>query len=147
MKDGEIIGVIMYTRSYVQNENERHEILTFGPLCVKPEWQGCGVGELLLHETMGLAAEAGYPGIVIFGEPDYYPRIGFQTCDHFGITTADGKNFDAFMGIELIPGAMKEIHGAFHESEVFEDLIPEAVEEYNRNFPPLAKQYFPKQWG
>lgn len=147
VKDGEIIGIIMYTRSYVQNENDRHEILTFGPLCVKPEWQGCGVGEMLLRETMGLAAEAGYPGIVIFGEPDYYPRIGFQTCDHFGITTADGKNFDAFMGIELIPGGMAGIHGAFYESEVFEDLPPEAAEEFNRNFPPLKKQYFPKQWG
>ncbi len=33
------------------------------------------------------------------GEPDYYPLHGFQTCDKFGITTMDGKNFDGFMGI------------------------------------------------
>lgn len=39
--------------------------------------------------------EAGYPGIVIYGEPDYYPRHGFQTCDKFGITTPQGENFTA----------------------------------------------------
>ena len=46
---------------------------------------------------MKLAANKGYKGIVILGEPDYYPRIGFKTCDNFNITTADGKNFDAFI--------------------------------------------------
>jgi predicted N-acetyltransferase YhbS len=57
---------------------------------------------MLLKETMKLAADQGYRGIVIFGEPDYYPRIGFKTCDNFNITTKDDKNFDAFMGIELV---------------------------------------------
>ena len=45
---------------------------------------------------------------MIFGEPGYYPEFGFQTCDHYGITTAEGKNFDAFMGIELSSEALKE---------------------------------------
>lgn len=146
VKDGEVIGAILYSKSWVQDGDVRHDLLTFGPLCVKPQWHGCGVGEMLLTETMKLAAEAGYPGIVIFGEPDYYPRLGFQTCDHFGITTADGKNFDAFMGIELIPGAMKEIHGRFYESEVFETLDSESVEAYDKKFSSRTKQYFPMQW-
>lgn len=64
---------------------------------------------MLLKETMKLAAGAGYPGIVIFGELSYYPRFGFKTCDQFGITTSDGRNFDAFMTIELLPGTMKEM--------------------------------------
>ena len=105
-----------------------------------------GVGELLLQETMKLVADAGYPGIVIFGEPDYYPRVGFQTCDHFGIITADGGNSESFMGIELKPGAMKDIHGKFYESDVFESLSKEAAEKYNDNFPLRKKQYFPMQW-
>lgn len=146
VKDGEVIGTIMYSKSTVEDGEHIYDVITFGPLCVSPKWQGCGVGELLLKETMKLAAEAGYSGIVIFGEPDYYPRLGFQTCDRFGITTADGKNFDAFMGIELIPGAMKEIQGRFHEAQVFETLEKEKVEAYNQNFPEKKKQYFPRQW-
>lgn len=144
--DGEVIGAILYSKALIQDKDRKHEILTFGPLCVSPGWQGCGVGELLLSETMKLAAAEGYPGIVIFGEPEYYPRMGFKACDHFGITTKEGKNLDAFMGIELIPGGMKDIHGSFHEAEVFEDLPASEVEKFNAKFPPMIRQYYPTQW-
>ncbi|WP_242850050.1 GNAT family N-acetyltransferase [Clostridium polynesiense] len=146
IKDGAVIGCIMYSKSRVVDGADTHDIITFGPLCVDPEWQGCGVGELLLRETMSLAADKGYKGIIIFGEPDYYPRIGFKTCDNFNIMTLDGKNFDAFMGIELAQDSMKDIRGKFYHSEVFENLPKEEVEEYNKNFPPLQKLRFPGQW-
>lgn len=147
VKDGTVIGCIMYSRARVIDGEDAHEIITFGPLCVEPKWQGCGVGEMLLMETMNIAANAGYKGIVIFGEPDYYPRLGFKTCDNFNITTADGKNFDAFMGIELVEGSMKGIKGRFYESEVFQNLPKEEVEAYSKNFPPLKKLRFPGQPG
>ncbi|WP_238475983.1 GNAT family N-acetyltransferase [Clostridium manihotivorum] len=146
LKNGEVIGCIMYSKAQVVDGLDIHEIVTFGPLSVAPKWQGCGVGELLLRETMKLAAGKGYKGIVIFGEPDYYPRIGFKTCDNFNITTSDGKNFDAFMAIELAQDSMKDIKGKFYESEVFENLPKEEVEEYNKNFPKLKKLRFPGQW-
>lgn len=143
---GEIAGVICYAKAQLRNGSRTKEILIFGPLCVAPEWQGCGVGGLLLRETLGLAKEAGYEGVVIFGEPDYYPRHGFQTCDHFGITTADGKNFDAFMGIELVPGGLSSFGGSFAEPEVFEYLPEEENERFTREFRAPAKQKFPCQW-
>lgn len=146
LKDGEAIGCIMYSKARVVDEAVTHDIITFGPLCVEPKWQGTGVGELLLRETMKLAANKGYKGIVIFGEPEYYPRIGFKTCDNFNITTAEGKNFDAFMGIELAEDSMKGIEGKFYESETFENLPKEEVEEYNKKFPQLKKLRFPGQW-
>lgn len=146
VKDGKVIGCIMYSRAWLKKGNETKEILTFGPLCVEPEWHGTGVGEMLLEETMKLAKEAGEPGIVIFGEPDYYPLRGFVTCDKLGITTANGGNSDAFMGCELIPGALKAFGGSFHESKVFEELPPEETEELSKKFPPLQKQFFPGQW-
>lgn len=145
-KDGKVIGCIMYSKARIVDGLDTHEIITFGPLCVEPEWQGCGVGELLLRETIELATIKGYKGIVIFGEPDYYPRIGFLTCDNFGITTPDGKNFDAFMGLELIKDGLKNMKGKFYESKVFDNLPKEEVEEYNKNFPALTKIQFPGQW-
>lgn len=146
VKDGEVIGCIIYSKARVVDGVDTHEIITFGPLCVEPKWQGYGVGELLLRETMDLAVNKGYKGIVIFGEPDYYPRLGFKTCDNFNITTADGKNFDAFMGIELAKDSMKGIKGKFYESEVFDNLPKDEVEEYNKKFPKLKKLRFPGQW-
>jgi predicted N-acetyltransferase YhbS len=146
VKDGSVIGSIMYSKSRIVDGANTHDVLTFGPLCVEPDFQCCGVGEMLLQETMKIAAQKGYKGIVIFGEPDYYPRLGFKTCDHYGITTADGKNFDAFMCFELAPGSMKGIRGKFYESSVFEDLPKDEVESYSKKFPPLVKMQFPGQW-
>jgi predicted N-acetyltransferase YhbS len=146
VKDGIVIGCIMYSKAKIVDGTVTHEILTFGPLCVEPRWQGCGVGELLLKETMQLASNLGYKGIVIFGEPDYYPRLGFKTCDNFSITTADGKNFEAFMGMELVEGGMKGMKGKFYESEVFENLSKVEVDDYNQKFPSLKKLDFPGHW-
>ncbi|WP_423190392.1 GNAT family N-acetyltransferase [Alkalibacterium sp. f15] len=146
VKEGEVIGCIMYSKAQVIDGDVSHDVLTFGPLCVEPKWQGCGVGELLLNETMNLASEAGYKGIIIFGEPDYYPRLGFETCDKFGITTASGKNFEAFMGIELTENSLQDVKGKFYASPIFENIPEDKVEAYNQKFPPLQKLKFPGQW-
>lgn len=144
--DGEIVGVICYARAMLQNGDDHKEILIFGPLCVAPEWQGCGVGGILLEETLKLAKNEGFDGVVIFGDPDYYPLHGFKTCDKFGITTIDGKNFDAFMGIELVEGGLTNFGGKFIEPEVFEDLPEEENEEFTKQFDAPAKRKFPGQW-
>ena len=147
VKDGKVIGAIFYSKAYLKKGNETKEILTFGPLCVAPEFQGRGVGGILLDETMGIAKDKGYEGIVILGEPDYYPLHGFVTCDRLGITTADGKNFDAFMGYELVSDALKSFGGSFHESDVFFELPKDEVDKYNMKFPAMKKQGFPMQWA
>jgi putative acetyltransferase len=146
-KDGKIVGTIMYSRARVVEGDSTHDVLTFGPLCVEPSLQKTGIGGLLLETTMQLARDAGYKAIIIFGEPGYYPKHGFVTCDHFGITTSTGENFDAFMGIELIPGGMEGVHGKFYEAELFENLPDEAVEEFNKKFPHMEKLRLPGQWG
>ncbi|MCI5648314.1 MAG: GNAT family N-acetyltransferase [Fusicatenibacter sp.] len=142
----EIVGAIFYSKALLKKDDKVKEILTFGPLCVAPKWQGCGIGGMLLDETLKAAKEAGYEGVVIFGEPDYYPLHGFVTCDHFGITTADGKNFDAFLGMELVEGALKAFGGRFYESDVFENLSEEENERFTELFDAPPKQKFPEQW-
>jgi putative acetyltransferase len=146
-KDGKIVGTIMYSKAKVVDGDLTHEVLVFGPLCVEPSLQNTGIGGLLLETTMQLARDAGYKGIIIFGEPGYYPKHGFVTCNHFGITTSNGENFDAFMGIELIPGGMADVHGKFYEADVFENLPDEEVDEFNKKFPYMEKLRLPGQWG
>ena len=145
--DGKIVGTIMYSAARSEGaEGSSNEVLCFGPLCVDPVMQNMGIGGLLLNTTMQLAREEGYPGIVIFGEPGYYPKFGFQTCDHYGITTAEGKNFDAFMGIELVPGGLRSMPGRFFEAEVFESLTEEETEAFDKGFPYMEKLRLPGQW-
>ena len=146
LKDGKVIGAVLYAKAKVIDNDITHNILTFGPLCIHPDWQGTGVGGYLMKESLALAKGLGYTGIVIFGEPDYYPRLGFKTCDHFGITTPDGENFDALMGYALDEEAFSKVHGKIYEPEVMYDLPEEKVEAFNKKFPALGKQYFPAQW-
>ncbi len=144
--DGQIVGTIMYSKAVIHGEDKDHEVLTFGPLCVLPGMQDYGVGGKLLEYTMNLAREAGYKGIVIFGEPGYYPKHGFKTCDNFGIRTMWDANFDSFMGIELVEGAFEGITGKFEEGDVFGDYPQEEIDEYTAKFSPIGKAKFPGQW-
>lgn len=136
--DGQIVGAIFYSKSKVVDgeSGEVHDVVTFGPLCVEPLLRDKGIGARLLKETIPLAKEAGFPGIVIFGEPDYYPKHGFKMCDTFGITTSAGGNFDAFMALPLDEKKFADVHGKFYEDSVFkkgEDAA--AVEKMTAEFP------------
>lgn len=145
--EGRVIGAIYYAKAIVRDGQTEHEVITFGPLCVEPEYQSKGVGGKLIEHTAELAREQGYKAIVIFGEPGYYPRHGFVTCDRFGITTENGANFDAFMARELYPGALGGIKGCFIEPPVYFDLPKDKVEEHNGLFPYMEKLVLPGQWG
>ena len=143
----EVVGAILYSTAYVISpDGKKYEVLTFGPLCVEPKYQSLGIGGKLLLATMEDARKAGYPAIIIFGEPYYYPRFGFKTCDHFGITAEDGTNADPFMGIELQPDALAPVTGKFYEADVFGDRPQEEVDEYDNKFPTLQKYRLPGQW-
>ena len=144
--DGKVVGLIMYAKSRVVDGETSHEVLTFGPLCIEPAFQKQGIGGRLLEATMALAREHGHRAIIIYGEPEYYPRFGFKTCDHFGITTHEGKNFDAFMALELVPGALEGIKGKFYEAQVYEDCNSALADVYDKKFPYMKKEKRPGQW-
>lgn len=144
--DGKVVGCIMYSKAWVTDGDQRHDVATFGPLCVDPEYQGQGIGARLVEETTALAAAAGLPGIIIFGEETYYPRLGFKTCDHFGITTKDGKNFAAFMGYELGENSMEPVKGAFDIAGVYGKVSKKVIDEFNKKFPFMEELTLPGQW-
>lgn len=145
--NGRIVGAVYYTKSTVTEENGMvHPVVTFGPLCVDPDYQGCRIGERLLQETLPLVKEAGYPCVVIFGEPDYYPRVGFENCKKYGIYFGEGKNSPSFHCYVLDKKKMAAVKGKFEEAELFEDLPKEEVEAMNKEFPYLTKLHFPCQW-
>lgn len=133
--DGKIVGNIMYSKAKVVDEaGTEHQVLTFGPVSVLPQYQSQGIGKALLRHTIAVAKRLGYRAIVFFGHPDYYPRVGFRRAEEFNITTSTGKNFDAFMAMPLYDGALDGIAGRFYEDRVFEIDAKEAAE-YDKGFP------------
>lgn len=145
--DGKIAGTIMFFKGMIRGEEEDVEIATFGPLCIDHKYKNCGIGRKLMEATIPLVKEAGFPGIVIFGEPEYYPKFGFRRGREFGLSGMDGNVSDPFMGLELIEGGLCIKGGKFEESSVLEELTEEALAELDKEFPPLKKINKPCQWG
>ena len=118
--EDKIIGHILYTLSEIKDETGKsHQVVTFGPLSVLPEFQNKGVGLALIKHSVKLASNMGYKAVVILGYPDYYKKSGFLNGKKFGISGPDGNFPKALMVLELSPGALNGIHGKFIESPDF----------------------------
>lgn len=135
--DGVLVGNVMYSRACVvaPATGARHEVLTFGPLSVLPSHQVRGVGSALMRHTLREATGLGHRAVVVYGHPDYYPRLGFRPAAAFDITAPGGHRFDAHLAVPLVAGALNDVAGEFHEDPVF-DLDPREVETFDRTFPP-----------
>ena len=79
--DGRVIGSIMYTKAVLTDgAGSQKDILTFGPVCIEPEYQRRGYGKLLMEYSFEQARSLGYDVIVIFGSPSNYVGRGFVSC-------------------------------------------------------------------
>lgn len=133
--DGKVIGNIMYTKGCIQAANgEKFTAILFGPLSVLPEFQKQGVGSALVKHTLNIAAEMNFGAVIIFGHPEYYHRFGFCNAERFKITTKDGKNFEPFMALELLPGYLSDKAGKFYEDDIYENLPEAEVKEFDKKF-------------
>ena len=148
---GHIAGVITYFRAVIHTAGGDIPVASFGPLCADHRYKNCGVGSTLLRETLPLVKAAGYPGVLIFGEPEYYPKHGFVRAGSLGLTDMNGSVSDPFMAYELVPGGLHIPGGRFDENAfgIEDGLTDEALArlEEERHFEYLAKAVRPCQWG
>ena len=143
--DGEIVGAIFYSRAWVEDKDKVHDIITFGPLAVDPIHENEGIGRMLLEETIKEVKKAGYLGIAILGEPDYYPKWGFERGEKYQICCEYGY-IDPFMVYPLNDG-FENVHGKLVESHVFEEVEDEAeIAKMNKEFPYHKPLKLECQW-
>jgi predicted N-acetyltransferase YhbS len=138
--NGKIVGAIYYTKAKIVEDTCTHDVITFGPLAVEPTLFGMGIGKALLDETIELARKKGYSGIVLVGEANYYPKFGFQPCDKYGISDANGCNYDELMCLPL-NDTFLSVHGRLIESSVYEEACSDemALVEMSKEFPQYPK--------
>ena len=120
--DNKIVGHIIYSKAYILKPTGlKVDVLNFGPLSVKPEYQKKGVGTALLKHSIKCAKELGYGAILFFGRPEYYPRFGFVDAKVFQVTDWEGYNYPAFMAMELKKAYLNDVTGKFHEAPIYND--------------------------
>lgn len=143
--DGRVIGNIMYTRARLTDEaGAEKEILTFGPVCVLPEYQRKGYGRKLMEYSFERAAALGYDAIVIFGSPANYVGRGFQSCKKHNVCVEGGKYPAAMLVKELKPGALDGRKWFYHDSPVM-SISEEEAQKYDDGLEPLEKKHLPSQ--
>lgn len=146
-KDGEIVGNIMYTKSWLMDEaGEKKEIVSFGPICVAPEYQRQGLSKLLIEHSFAVATEMGYEAVAIFGNPGNYVGRGFVSCKKLNVCFGENNYPTALLVKELVPGALggKKWHFIPNDADACcEDA--EAVAAFDAQFPPKEKGWRPSQ--
>jgi phosphoribosylglycinamide formyltransferase 2 len=109
--DGDIVGHIAFSPASIDGKDVRWFAL--GPLSVRPDRQGRGIGQALVHAGLAQLREIGAAGCVLVGESAYYRRFGFRTIT--GITL-EGVSSDVFLARPLgqeVPKGKVQLHQAF----------------------------------
>ncbi len=57
------------------------DVLGVAPLAVAPSHQREGIGSALMTDLLRRAEDAGWPLVVVLGNPEYYGRFGFEPAE------------------------------------------------------------------
>jgi len=111
-EDGNLVGQIMLTKTYIEDGSDRHEVLLLGPLTVALEHRNKGIASKLIEEGLLLARQKGYASVILVGNPVFYRRFGFKTSESFGVTNTNGIPGEYVLACELKPEAFKGVKGS-----------------------------------
>jgi len=147
--DNQIIGNIMYTKAKLVDESGKEkEILTFGPVCIMPEYQRMGYGKMLMEYSFEQASSLGYDVIVIFGNPGNYVSRGFKSCKKYNVCLENGAYPAAMMVKELKPEALDGRKWVYYDSPVMNideqeaGRFDESLEKMEKKFQPSQEEFY-----
>ena len=104
------VGHILFSRMWIQNSTGLVSAVALAPVAVHPDHQRRGIGGQLILRGLELLRARGEKIVIVLGHPDYYPRFGFSTEKAESLQSPFPK--DAYMAMELSPGALDGIQGS-----------------------------------
>ncbi len=105
---GVLSGVIRYWPVVIGED--RAETLLLGPIAVHPTCQGEGLGNLLMHQSLGAARALGWKRVLLVGDAPYYNRFGFQK--NTNLDYPQPVNPERVLTLELVDGAFDGVTGS-----------------------------------
>lgn len=132
---GKIVGSVAYVKSQlISDDGNKYEVICLGPIGVLPEFQRKGIGSKLIKYSRQIAIQMGFRAIFLYGDPNYYTKNGFVSCESKGIRTENNIYHDAMHVCELYKDSLKGIKGRFIENEIYK-VDEEKVKEFDSKFP------------
>ncbi|NLS19522.1 N-acetyltransferase [Rhizobium sp. P40RR-XXII] len=77
VENDQIVGHVAFSPVAVESGAEKWYGL--GPISVRPDQQGHGIGKALIEAGLARLREYGANGCVVLGDPRYYARFGFTS--------------------------------------------------------------------
>ncbi len=104
-----IVGHILFSRMSIETDSGAISAAALAPVAVLPEFQRQGIGGRLILHGLDLLRGQGEAIVIVLGHPDYYPRFGFSSEKARLLESPFPQ--DAFMALELRPGALDGVRG------------------------------------
>lgn len=118
-RGGQAVGHVLFTPVTVESDDGASLAMGLGPMAVLPEYQRQGVGTQLVRAGLQECRKIGQFVVFVLGHPTYYPRFGFEPARPKGLTCQWDVPDDAFMVVELRPGAPASRRGLLRYAEAF----------------------------
>lgn len=139
--DGRIVASIMYTYSWLIGEHgEKVRTVSFGPLCVHPEFQRRGIGTALIEKTKELVKARGIPAITIYGDAHNYVKHGFRNGIDYQVSNMEGEYPLGLLVLELTPGFFGTGKWKAKQTDAFSFDHEDALA-FDRKFPEKEKKH------
>ena len=113
--DGDVVGHVVCTRGSIGAD--RRPALGLGPIAVRPDQQGNGIGSALVHAVVAVAEAQGETLIALLGDTAFYGRLGFVPASEHGVQAPDPAWGDHFQVRVLDPSAV--VAGPFEYAAPF----------------------------
>jgi putative acetyltransferase len=84
-----------------------------GPVSVRPDRQGQGIGGLLIRQGLSELRARGAAGCVVLGDPAYYKRFGYENDETLRYVEAPEQFFMRLSFVDDVPAGRVEYHPAF----------------------------------
>jgi putative acetyltransferase len=121
-ESGQIVGHILFSPITIQTENGAIPAISLAPLAVLPPYQRQGIGAKLVLKGLEECKRLGHAIVIVLGHPTYYPRFGFSAALAKSLACPFGDCGDAWMALELIPGALSGLTGKVVYPSVFDGV-------------------------
>jgi predicted N-acetyltransferase YhbS len=85
--------------------------LLLGPLAVKPELRGQGIGIALMQRGLLSATQLGHESVILIGDEPYYARVGFTKLKPGQVRFPGPVDQHRVLGLALKDGALESLSG------------------------------------
>lgn len=96
--------------------------ISLAPIAVLPGYQNQGIGAALVQRGLEECRNAGHKIAIVLGHSNYYPRFGFSVALAKPLVCPFGDCGEAWMALELEPGALAGITGTVKYPKAFDNV-------------------------